>query len=201
MEWVEPASNNAGGPAYQAQEDRAVMLASADPKWLTDPNAVRSAQLTRAEAATDKAYAELIKLHCQMVAACASDALPTTHREKSPDWSKVVFPCFVARKVPKGEASWNPKVKIAIEAEKQKHLNAPWPVCKKRNPSGKGKGTWEVSSVQERDTLVANAKKQGKIIHLARVHALCYEKMFRASTRRPRAEDESPISLLRRQRR
>ena len=147
-----------------------------DPVWLTDPNAIRIARMARAEAATDKAYADLIALHCKMSAACAAEAPPSTHREKVPDWSRVIYPCFVARKVPKAEASWNPKVVEAIEAEKQKHLNAPWPKCSKRNPDGKGKGTWQVASVRERDELLAAMKKKGVTIHLARVHALCDEK-------------------------
>ena len=88
-----------------------------DPVWMTDEHAKLTSRMARAQEATDKAYTDLITMHSRVMAACEQGGLGKSHRVKDPDWSRVIFPAFVARKVPKAEMAWNPKVKIAIEAE------------------------------------------------------------------------------------
>ena len=133
MEWIAPSQADPTGRLRPVPR----RVSQAESVWLTDPDAIRTERLAKAQAETDAAYVDLITLHCKMSAVCAAEASPSYHREKVPDWSRVIYPCVVARKVPKAEASWNPKVVEAIEAEKQKHLNAPWPKCSKRNPDGR----------------------------------------------------------------
>ena len=77
-------------------------------------------------AGVNAAYVELISLHTQLLATCVADELPTEHREKNPDHSRMIYPCHVARKVPKSEFT-KPEVVKAIAAEREKHRNAPWP--------------------------------------------------------------------------
>ena len=100
--------------------------------------------------------------------------LRSKHRER--DVSKIVLPMFaVARKVPRGE--WgSEECQEALKAEMTKQLSAPWPKCPKRNPTGKGCGTWDNSKVCEESDLIAWSRKEGITIHIARGCVLLYEK-------------------------
>ena len=115
-------------------------------------------------------------IHSRLIASNVDDEIPYEHRDKIPDISKLVCPSLVARKVPKSEMRTNPDAQAALKAELQKQLNAPWPQCPRRNPTGKGKGTWDVSTVCEKRLKVAECRKSNKTAHFARVVSLCYEK-------------------------
>jgi hypothetical protein len=101
---------------------------------------------------------------------------PPTHRETSPDLSKVVIPQFaVARKIPKGEWTTE-KAQKAIAEEVDKQLTAPWPKCKMRNPTNKGRGTWDVASVREEASVLKESRDNGTTVHTAYGCILLYEK-------------------------
>ena len=116
------------------------------------------------------------RVHNRLIASDIQDAISTEHRDRIPDISRLVCPSLVARKVPRSELKTNPEVRAAMKAELEKQLNAPWPKCPRRNPTGKGKGTWDISTVCEKRTKIAECRRSNEIVHFGRVCSLCYEK-------------------------
>ena len=97
-----------------------------------------------------------------------------THRDKIPDVSRVVFPAFVAKKLSRKEVAASDAARQSLEAERVKLTTMPWPKCPKRNPTGNGKGTWDITTVIEKKELMAMARKSGETIHIGRVCILGY---------------------------
>ena len=116
------------------------------------------------------------RIHNRLIASDIQDVISTEHRDRIPDISRLVCPSLVARKVPRSELKTNPEVRAAMKAELAKQLNAPWPKCSRRNPTGKGKGTWDISTVCEKRTKIAELSRKNEIAHFGRVCSLCYEK-------------------------
>ena len=87
-----------------------------------------------------------------------------------------MFPAFVAKKLSRREINASSDAKDSLEAERIKLTTMPWPPCPKRNPTGKGKGTWDVSTVIEKKDLLLMARRTGETIHVGRIAAMCYEK-------------------------
>jgi hypothetical protein len=97
------------------------------------------------------------------------------HRELNPDVSRICYPVMVAKKIPKSQ--WkDPEVAKALAAELDKLTNIPWPKCSKRNPTGKGKGVWDISKVREKKDVIAESRKSGKSVQIGYVCPLCYQK-------------------------
>ena len=116
------------------------------------------------------------RIHNRLIASDIQDVISAEHRDRIPDISRLVCPSLVARKVPRSELKTNPEVRAAMKAELEKQLNAPWPTCSRRNPTGKGKGTWDISTVCEKRTKIAELSRKNEIAHFGRVCSLCYEK-------------------------
>ena len=97
------------------------------------------------------------------------------HREINPDISRVCYPVMVAKKVPKSQ--WKePAVAKAFADELEKLMNIPWPKCSVKNPTGKGKGVWDISKVREKRQVIDDARRKGEKVHIGYICPLCYEK-------------------------
>ena len=105
------------------------------------------------------------RVHSRLIASDVQDTISKEHRDHIPDISRLVCPSLVARKVPKSELKTNPEVRAAMKAELEKQLNAPWPKCPRRNPTGKGKVTWDISTVCEKRTKIAECRRANKTVH------------------------------------
>ena len=80
------------------------------------------------------------------------------------------LPAMVARTVSKLEAKTNPKCKEALDKEWKKLENP-------ENPA------WDLSSVREKKTVMAEAVMQKQAIHLGSLMALCHLKNAQNQTR------------------
>ena len=99
------------------------------------------------------------------------------HRIKNPVASHVIYPCFVARKVPRSEASWNPLVKQAMKEEKENILMQPGPSALSAIPQGKARELGMSNRLLVAGSLSRNNRRNSKIIHLGRVHCMCFERV------------------------
>jgi hypothetical protein len=92
------------------------------------------------------------------------------HREKIRSFEGL-YPACIARKVSKNEVQRTPAAKAALDKEWEKLANH-----KRPDPKDKGVGCWDVGRVMEVDEVRAQARKEGKKVHIGRICELCVQK-------------------------
>jgi hypothetical protein len=105
---------------------------------------------------------------------------PPEHRWRIPECDPL-FPSAVARKVKRAEVEQMPAAKAAVDKEWFKLLAMP-------HPDGKGKGTWDMSTVREARDIRAEARKTNVTTHFGMIAELCFQKGSEL-------EDDDPLKV------